>query len=183
MKNGKKITITWLIIILFLISLFIIYNRIEEDKYLDLGEEVPILTELHPLVEENKNKLIELASDQNIDIVITSGARSINSQNQLYEQGRTAKGNIVTYAKGGESYHNYGLAFDYAIRNPDGEIIWDIYYDGNKDGESDWFEIAELAKGLGFEWGGDWSNFKDYPHLQMTFGLSINQLQKGLRPK
>lgn len=183
MKNFKKISVTWMIIILFLISLFIIYNQMEKDKYLDLGEGAPMLIKLHPLVEENKNKLVELAADQNIDIVITSGTRSIKNQNELYEQGRTKKGNIVTYAKGGESYHNYGLAFDYAIRNSDGNIIWDIYYDGNKDGASDWFEVAELAKGLGFKWGGDWSNFKDYPHLQMTFGLSINQLQKGLRPK
>ncbi|MFP9170447.1 M15 family metallopeptidase, partial [Enterococcus faecalis] len=23
------------------------------------------------------------------------------------------------------------------------------------------------AKTLGFEWGGDWKRFKDYPHLEM----------------
>lgn len=42
--------------------------------------------------------------------------------------------------------------------------------------------MAALAKQLGFEWGGDWTSFKDYPHLQMTFGLTTAQLQAGKRP-
>ena len=62
-------------------------------------------------------------------------------------------------------------------------MIWDIEYDGNGNGQSDWFEVAEIAKELGFQWGGDWRSFKDYPHLQMDFGLTINDLQEGKRPK
>lgn len=38
------------------------------------------------------------------------------------------------------------------------------------------------AKALGFEWGGDWSSFKDYPHFQMSFGLTIGELLGGARP-
>jgi peptidoglycan LD-endopeptidase CwlK len=64
-----------------------------------------------------------------------------------------------------------------------GNVIWDIEYDGNGNGQSDWFEVAEIAKELGFQWGGDWRGFKDYPHLQMDFGLTIDDLQKGKRPK
>lgn len=51
-------------------------------------------------------------------------------------------------------------------------------YDGNDNGKSDWMEVVSIAKDLGFEWGGDWSGFKDYPHLQMTFGLSLRELQQ-----
>ncbi len=40
-------------------------------------------------------------------------------------------------------------------------------YDGNQNGKSDWLEVVEIAKTLGFEWGGDWKRFKDYPHLEM----------------
>ncbi len=169
-------------IILFVITLFFLYNQLEDDRHVYLGEDAPLPSELHPIVEDRKNILIEEAAAINIDVFITEGNRSIERQNQLYEQGRSKEGNIVTHARGGESYHNYGLAIDYALRNEAGEIIWDIHYDGNHNGQPDWFEVADIAKDLGFEWGGDWRNFKDYPHLQMTFDLSIRQLQKGFRP-
>ncbi|WP_067726372.1 M15 family metallopeptidase [Oceanobacillus damuensis] len=182
MKGFGNIVATWMIIILFLILLFFLYNKLQDNRYIYLGEDASIPAELHPIVEENKNILVEMAEERNIDIVITDETRSIERQDQLYEQGRSRNGNIVTNARGGESYHNYGLAIDYALKNDAGEIIWDIHYDGNGNGESDWFEVAEIAKDLGFEWGGDWGSFKDYPHLQMTFDLSIHQLQKGFRP-
>ena len=35
---------------------------------------------------------------------------------------------------------------------------------------------------MGFEWGGDWTSFKDYTHLQFTRGLTIAQLKAGKRP-
>ncbi|RDY72243.1 hypothetical protein DXT76_02465 [Halobacillus trueperi] len=30
----------------------------------------------------------------------------------------------------------------------------------------DWRHVADIAKSLGFQWGGDWSSFKDYAHLE-----------------
>lgn len=153
-----------------------------EDNYIDMGEDADLPTGLHPIVEEKKNELLDQTAAIDIDVVITDETRSIERQNELYEQGRSASGNIVTNARGGESYHNYGLAIDYALVDDNGDIIWDIHYDGNDNGDADWFEVADLAKELGFEWGGDWENFRDYPHLQMDFGLSIHQLQRGMRP-
>ncbi|GAB3045848.1 M15 family metallopeptidase [Virgibacillus ainsalahensis] len=181
MKGIIDTFIPWVIIIIFLTILFIVYNQ-ADNNHQDLGEDAPIPSELHPVVEKNKNKLIEQAAEINIDVVITDETRSFSRQDELYEQGRSMNGSIVTNAKGGESYHNYGLAIDYALIDNSGNVIWDIHYDGNGNGDSDWFEVAELAKDLGFEWGGDWTNFPDYPHLQMSFGLTINQLQNGIRP-
>ncbi|WP_420810407.1 M15 family metallopeptidase [Halobacillus ihumii] len=140
-------------------------------------------SELNPAVEEGKQHLVNQAAEQGIDVVITDGLRTKQEQDALYAQGRSAEGRIVTYASGGESYHNYGLAIDFALRLDNGDVIWDRNHDGNDNGQSDWMEVVEIAKGLGFEWGGDWKSFKDYPHLQMDFGLSIRELQKGLRPK
>lgn len=171
-----------MIIILFLVLLFYVYNEWNGEHHLYMDEEAPHPDGLHPLVEENKNKLIEIAASHGIEVIITQGFRSFEQQDSLYEQGRTKPGDIITNAQGGQSYHNYGLAIDYALRSTNGDIIWDIHYDGNNNGRSDWFEVADIAKELGFDWGGDWSNFKDYPHLQMTFGLSLNQLQRGMRP-
>lgn len=94
-----------------------------------------------------------------------------------------AIGPIVTNAKGGTSYHNYGLAFDFALLLPNGtSLSWDINRDGDKDKTADWQEVVQEAKRLGLEWGGDWTSFKDYSHLQMTFGLTIDQLRAGKRP-
>ena len=139
-------------------------------------------TELHPIVREQSDQLIQQAAAKGIVIMITDDFRSAEDQDRLYEKGRTAEGNIVTYAKGGESFHNFGLAVDFAIKTPNEDVIWDMQYDGNQNGKSDWNEVVELAKALGFEWGGDWTQFKDYPHLQMNFGLTLAELQNGKRP-
>jgi peptidoglycan L-alanyl-D-glutamate endopeptidase CwlK len=133
-------------------------------------------------VRERSDQLVQQAAAKGIVIMITDDFRSAEDQDRLYEKGRTAEGNIVTHAKGGESYHNFGLAVDFAIRTPSEDVIWDMQYDGNKNGKGDWNEVVELAKALGFEWGGDWSQFKDYPHLQMNFGLTLAELQNGERP-
>ncbi|MGP4107553.1 M15 family metallopeptidase [Virgibacillus sp. L01] len=182
MKRYRKDITTWVLIILFLTILIIIYNEQKNNRYIEIGEDTPPPEELDPVVAVKTSQLLKKSAQQDINVVITEKVRSIKSQNELYEQGRSSDEDVVTYAKGGESYHNYGLAVDFALRNSEGVIIWDINYDGNNNGESDWFEVADIAKQLGFEWGGDWNKFKDYPHLQMDFGLSIRQLKKGLRP-
>ncbi len=182
MKRYRKDITTWILIILFITILIIIYNEQRNSRYTETGEDTPPPEELDPVVAAKTRQLLKKSAQQDINVIITEKVRSIKRQNELYEQGRSSDESVVTYAKEGESYHNYGLAVDFALRNNDGEIIWDINYDGNNNGKADWFEVADIAKQLGFEWGGDWSKFKDYPHLQMDFRLSIRQLKKGLRP-
>ncbi|MBT2714751.1 M15 family metallopeptidase [Bacillus sp. ISL-57] len=128
---------------------------------------------LHPIVREATEKLIAVCKEKGIDIIIAQAYRSIAEQNALYAKGRTTAGPKVTNARGGTSYHNYGLAIDFCLK-VDGKAIWSV----NKD----WRTVAAEAKKLGFEWGGEWKSFVDYPHLQMTFGLSIKDLQAGKRP-
>lgn len=150
------------------------FREVEEEQF--------EVTGLHPVVAEKQNKLVERARKNGIKIIITEGYRSKERQDELFEQGRSTAGQIVTSARGGESYHNYGLAIDFAIRVSADKVIWDMDYDGNGNGKSDWMEIVEIAKELGFEWGGDWASFPDYPHLQYDFGYSIAELQRGKRP-
>jgi len=138
---------------------------------------------LHPVVKQKAEQLIDEAYKAGVPILITQGFRSIEYQNQLYAQGRSKPGPIVTNAKGGRSFHNYGLAIDFALLMPDGKnVSWDTARDADKDGQRDWFEIAGIGKKLGFEWGGDWERFIDMPHFQMTFGLTIDQCQRGILP-
>ncbi|WP_439648439.1 M15 family metallopeptidase [Aquimarina aggregata] len=58
-----------------------------------------------------------------IRLQVTSAFRSWKEQAQLYNQGRSSPGQIVTHAKAGESYHNYGLAFD-VVEIRSGRPIW-----------------------------------------------------------
>lgn len=141
------------------------------------------LTGLHPALAASANALIQRSYARGVPIVITQGLRTIAEQNALYAQGRSKPGPIVTNARGGTSYHNYGLAFDFALLLPDGNhISWDMNRDGDKDKLADWQEVVQEAKQLGLEWGGDWKSFRDFSHLQMTFGLTTNQLRAGKRP-
>lgn len=50
--------------------------------------------------------------------LIYCGFRSFEEQLALFAQGRTKPGRIVTKARPGESYHNYGLAFDWVPVKP-----------------------------------------------------------------
>lgn len=141
------------------------------------------LNGLHPVVKQAAELLIERCHARGVPIVITQGLRTIAEQNALYEQGRTKPGVIVTNAKGGHSFHNFGLAIDFVLLMPDGKnVSWDMRRDGNYDKTSDWLEVVEEAKKIGFEWGGDWKTFKDYPHFEMVFGLTCAQLRNGVKP-
>jgi hypothetical protein len=37
---------------------------------------------------------------------------------------------------------------------------------------------AVQARKLGFEWGGDWKKLKDYPHFEISTGLTMAEKRK-----
>ncbi|MDQ0300170.1 peptidoglycan L-alanyl-D-glutamate endopeptidase CwlK [Salibacterium salarium] len=162
------------LLVLFAAGLFFYWHKEQEQITEQLAEQ----KKLHPKVVEMKEELVDRADSQDIQVVVTEGYRSEKKQNELYEEGRSKEGSVVTHAKGGESYHNYGLAIDFALEQNDGELTWDTEYDGNENGRSDWMETVDIAKNLGFEWGGDWNHFEDPVHLQWNPGVSIRELQR-----
>lgn len=142
-------------------------------------------SKLHPAIKDEVIELIdqvEADMPKNMKIRIVQGLRTIEEQNALYAIGRTTKGHIVTNARGGSSFHNYGLAIDFAImydKDGDGNfetLSWDISYDNDNNQVSDWNEVVRVFKGAGYEWGGEWKKIKDYPHLEKTFGYTWQQL-------
>jgi hypothetical protein len=56
--------------------------------------------------------LVERCALRDIHILITSTLRTAAEQTELYAQGRTKPGKIVTNAKAWKSWHNVGRAFD-----------------------------------------------------------------------
>ncbi|MGE7878236.1 peptidoglycan-binding protein [Peribacillus muralis] len=141
---------------------------------------------IHPVVKESALEMVKRAYQETIFVIISAGYRSMEEQAKLYGQGRLGYSYgglnysdlskpIVTNAMPGESYHNYGLAIDFFIVSDDGKsAIWTV--------DEKWRRAAAIGKSLGFAWGGDWSSFKDYPHLDLTGGLSYTQLKAGIKP-
>ena len=123
---------------------------------------------LHPMVRgKAKEFIIRAEKELGIKLRVVSALRTWAEQNNLYAQGRTSPGNIVTKAKGGESLHNFGLAID-VVEIKNGKAIWN---------NLNWNRIADLGKQIGFRWGGDWKTFKDKPHFEIRFGKSLAQLR------
>jgi peptidoglycan LD-endopeptidase CwlK len=133
------------------------------------------LANVHPYVKNKAIELIKKAYTKGIYVQVTQGFRSIEEQNELYAIGRTKPGKIVTNAKGGQSIHNYGLAFDIVILNNDGSLNWNT-------NDNRWKRVGQIGESIGLEWGGSWKTFKDMPHFEYTFGLTLKDLQNGKRP-
>lgn len=94
--------------------------------------------------------------------------RTPEEQNALFN-----KRPKVTNAKGWQSIHNYGIAFDIVmLYDNDGngtfeEASWSMIKDFDKDSKADWMEVTNYFKSKGWEWGGDWKSFRDAPHFQL----------------
>ena len=128
------------------------------------------IKELHPIVGLKAARLVQSCNGQGIDLLITSTYRDHQSQNALYAIGRTMPGKKVTNAKGGQSFHNFRVAFD-VVPLVNGKAVW------NDNGL--WQHIGKLGKDLGLEWAGDWRTFKEMPHFQFTQGLTLKDFQQG----
>ena len=104
--------------------------------------------------------------------------RSNALQDKLYNQRPK-----ITNAKGGQSIHNYGLAFDIVLLyDNDGngtfeEASYSQIKDFDKDSIADWKEVTDFFKSKGWEWGGDWKTFKDAPHFQHDYGFDWKTLK------
>lgn len=123
---------------------------------------------LHPAIRREAAGFITDAEDAlGITLRITQGLRTIDEQNALYAQGRTKPGKIVTKARGGQSYHNYGLAID-LVEMIDGQPNWNFKYE----------KLLPYAMKYGFSWGGNFKSIPDKPHFEKTFGLSWQELLK-----
>lgn len=127
------------------------------------------ITQLHPDLQIIIKKFVDECKRQGYIVGIADCYRNEKEQNDLYAQGRTKPGKIVTNARYGDSFHNWFLAFD-ILRN-DGKGIYD-----DSDG---WFaKVGRIGKSFGLSWGGDWKGLVDKPHFELLKFGDINQLKK-----
>ena len=105
------------------------------------------------------------AANQGYEVKIICGTRTYAEQNDLYRQRPK-----VTNARGGQSWHNFGLAWDFGI-------FQDRNYLPN---HPLYTTLGKLyAKIDGLEWGGTWKSFTDPPHLQLHQFGSISEARRS----
>jgi peptidoglycan LD-endopeptidase CwlK len=125
------------------------------------------LDDLHPALAEKAKKLIALCKAEGIDLRVTSTLRTFAEQAELYAQGRTKPGKVVTRAKPGSSWHQFGCAVDICP-----------FKGGKPDWESPhWNKIGAIGKKLGLLWGGDWLR-PDRPHFEYHPGLTLAEANR-----
>jgi len=128
-------------------------NQCHEDLIIAFSDSSEIFENRHP----------------EIKVICTQSYRSPQTQNSLYEIGRTKPGKRVTKAKAYESPHNYipALAFD-VVFTKGKEAFWDAKYYKE-------FALLVEARALKVRWGGDWDGdgrsdderFLDRPHFEL----------------
>lgn len=129
-------------------------------------EERSVIEKLRPRVQYLAKELKARCEEAGFSVQIVRGLRTVEEQDELYAQGRTKSGKIVTMVQGGNSFHNFGIAFDVRPVEQDEEKEKNLYA-----------KAGVLGEELGLEWGGSWKEFLDMPHFQYTCGYSTEEFR------
>lgn len=121
-----------------------------------------------------------------IDLLVTCTLRDAEAQEALYAQGRSAPGRIVTHARGGDSFHQYGVALD-VVPLRHGKPVWGTSGDGIDEDPADdqtddlelWQRVGAIGEACDLEWAGRWKRGREFPHFQFTGGLTIADFRAG----
>jgi len=155
---------------------------------------------LIPEAKEAAIKTLKFAHDEGVDLLIYATLRPLEEQAVLYRQSRTRteiafkmqkmrdrgfgfladviervgprNGPKRTNAAPGESFHNYGRAFD-AVPVHNGKLMWPTRDDEETlDFDEGWaWEVyGNAAEAAGLEWAGRWVSFREYAHSQIGKG-------------
>lgn len=119
---------------------------------------------LQPKAQRAARGFLKRVLDAGINARIISGTRTYWEQDVLFRKGRFGDASpIVTKARGGQSNHNFGIAWDIGI-----------FKNGAYVGASPLYvRAAEVGRVPGIEWGGDWVTFVDQPHYELSTGMSL----------
>jgi len=116
------------------------------------------LAQVHPELARRINQFAQLLD---FDVEVTQGLRTWAEQNDLYAQGRTSPGKIVTNVQGGYSAHNFGYAIDLVPEDvTPGQPDWNV-------SNPAWQKMLAVAPSVGLAEGAQWRTFPDNPHFYL----------------
>jgi len=148
------------------------------------------LSDLTPETMTRAKKIIEICENNGVELLIYCTLRSLREQAILFRQGRSWSqisdkinrlkiagyaelGDLiekvgpqhetkkVTNAGPGESWHNFGEAFD-AVPIVGGKALWNDKVKYQVYGDS--------VVACGMNWAGNWKTFREFPHAQLRSG-------------
>lgn len=128
---------------------------------------ITAISELTQSAQKACNLFLAECEAQGLKVRITETYRSQARQNELYAQGRTTPGQIVTWTK--NSRHMSRRAWD-ICQNIKGQE-----YSNN----SFFKKCGNVAHKFGITWGGDWGT-PDLPHFEIS--ENWNYVEKGDEP-
>ena len=121
------------------------------------------ISQLLPVAQEACKLFLELCEKAGLKVKLTETYRSQERQNELYAQGRTTPGQIVTWTK--NSRHTSRRAWD-ICQNIKGKEY---------DTSTGFFDkCGEIAASLGITWGGSWKT-PDRPHFEISQSWTMPQ--------
>lgn len=129
------------------------------------------VTYCHAYIRDRWPKVLYLFRDiTGHDLVITCTFRSPEEQYRLWRKGRLDAGQIVTNCDGvnTKSQHNHfpSRAVDVAVAIDNGQSKETITWQ-----EEQYTPLRDVCHKLNLEWGGNWTSFKDLPHIQVPKGV------------
>lgn len=94
---------------------------------------------------------LNILRSANIDVAVLSRGRTVEEQAALYAVGRTSPGTVVTDEKPGESYINYGAAYEIAPVRVNNLVDMDVSSPAAKRRLA---VIGKMGEAVGMTWGG-----------------------------
>lgn len=167
-------------------------NGVAPVRFTDANSE-RMLSAIHPAVATRARRLNAMALRQKpeIQVRITCGLRTWAEQAALFDKGRSTPGSPcvhngltrpvgtctehklglpVTNARPGQSWHNFGMAFDVAVGTPQHSPVFVADWNA---GHPSWVLLIKLARAIGLTSGALWRSFPDCPHFELTGKLNM----------
>jgi hypothetical protein len=154
MSGGK-----WVWIGAGVLALSLLFRKNIKRKFISVSNQLEI-NKLHPEFRPIASGFIAHLEREGFEPTITSGYRSHEEQQQLWEEDNRN-------AKSGYSQHNYGTAIDINTEAPRLR---------KASTRAEWLPVYYIAQSYGLLWGGDFTYYYDPVHFFMDQPFTTAQL-------